>query len=49
VNCGNPRADHAAVAKLLIAAGASVDAKMANWEGSDAFQAVIDAALGATG
>jgi ankyrin repeat protein len=49
VNCGNPRADHAAVAKLLIAAGASVDAKMADWEGSDAFQAVIDAALGETG
>ena len=48
VNCGNPRADHAAVAKLLIAAGATVDAKMADWEGSEAFQAVIDAALGAT-
>jgi ankyrin repeat protein len=45
VNCGNRQADHAAVAKLLIAAGARVEAKMADWEGSDAFMAVIDAAL----
>lgn len=41
-NCGNSRADHAAVARLLIAAGARVTPEMADWEGSDAFQAVID-------
>ena len=45
VNCGNPRADHAAVARALIAAGATLKPEMADWEGSDAFMAVIDAAL----
>jgi ankyrin repeat protein len=45
VNCGNRKADHAAVARLLIAAGARVAPEMADWQGSDAFQAVIDAAL----
>jgi hypothetical protein len=45
VNCGNPRADHAAVARLLITAGARVDPSMADGDGSEAFQAVIDAAL----
>ena len=44
-NCGNREADHAAVARLLIAAGARVDAEMADWEGSDGFMAVIDDAL----
>jgi ankyrin repeat protein len=44
-NCGNPRADHPAVARLLIAAGARLDPAMADWEGSDAFMAVIDEAL----
>jgi ankyrin repeat protein len=40
-NCGNPRANHAEVAKLLIAAGATIDAQL---EPSDEVQAVIDAA-----
>ena len=44
-NCGDLRADHAAVARLLIAAGARVDPDMADWEGSDAFMAVIEEAL----
>lgn len=46
LNCGNPKADHAAVARLLLAAGARIDPDMADWGGSDAFQAVIDAAVG---
>jgi ankyrin repeat protein len=41
-NCGNPRADHAEVARLLIAAGARPDQEMT--EASDTVQAVIDAA-----
>jgi ankyrin repeat protein len=45
VHCGNPRADHAAVARALIAAGARVTPEMADWSGSDTFQAVIDDAL----
>ncbi len=45
-NCGNPRADHAEVARLLIAAGAQVTPEMADWQGSDAFMAVIESALG---
>ena len=45
VNCGNPAAGHAAVARLLIAAGAHVDSSMLDWGGSDAFQAVIKEAL----
>ena len=45
VNCGNPRADHAEVARMLIKAGARVDQGMGDWDGSDAFQVVIDAAL----
>ena len=44
-NCGNPRADHAGVARLLIEAGAPVDPEAAEWEGSDAFQAVISDVL----
>jgi ankyrin repeat protein len=42
-NCGNPAADHAEVARLLIAAGATVDPEM---DGCAApMQAVLDAAL----
>lgn len=44
-NCGDPRADHPAVARLLIAAGARVGPEMADWEGTDAFMAVIDTAI----
>ena len=44
-NCGRKDADHAAVARMLIAAGARLDPAMADWEGSDAFMAVIDEAL----
>ncbi|MGQ0645966.1 MAG: hypothetical protein ACT4P7_00255 [Gemmatimonadaceae bacterium] len=44
-NCGNPHADHAEVARLLLAAGAATSPDMADWQGSDEFQAVIDAAL----
>ena len=44
-NCGNARADHAGVARLLIEAGASVTPEMADWSCSEALQAVIDAAL----
>jgi ankyrin repeat protein len=43
-NCGNPKADHAAVARMLVAAGARIDPGMADGGGSDAFQAVIDGA-----
>ncbi|HET7584318.1 MAG TPA: ankyrin repeat domain-containing protein [Gemmatimonadaceae bacterium] len=45
VNCGNRDADHATVARLLLAAGAHATPEMADWEGSAAFQAVIDEAL----
>jgi ankyrin repeat protein len=44
-NCGDPRADHAGVARVLIAAGASVPPEMADLEGSDAFLAVIESAV----
>jgi ankyrin repeat protein len=44
-NCGNRQADHVGVARMLLAAGARVDSEMADWEGSDAFQAVIEEAL----
>ena len=44
-NCGNPDADHTAVAKLLLAAGATVGPEMLHWGGSDEFRAVIAAAL----
>ena len=44
-NCGNRHADHAAVARMLLAAGARVDPEMADWDGSDAFMAVIHEAL----
>jgi hypothetical protein len=45
VNCGSPRADHVAVARLLIAAGARVSREMLDWGGSDAFQAVLEEAV----
>ena len=45
VNCGNRQADHGEAARLLIAAGSPVDPEMADWGGSDAFQAAIDASL----
>jgi ankyrin repeat protein len=44
-NCGNPRANHAEVARRLIAAGAPLPATAEGWEGSDEFMAVIDDAL----
>jgi hypothetical protein len=44
-NCGNPRANHAEVAQLLIGAGARVDPEMSGC--SDAMQAVLDASKGA--
>ena len=43
LNCGNPRADHAGVASLLLAAGALSAAAM---EASDAVQEVIDSSAG---
>lgn len=42
-NCGNPRADHAEVARLLLAAGTRPDPHLT--ECSDAMQAVLDAAM----
>jgi ankyrin repeat protein len=45
VNCGRREADHAGVARMLIAAGARLNPEMADWEGSAAFMAVIDEAL----
>jgi ankyrin repeat protein len=47
-NCANPDADHAAVAKLLLAAGATAGPEMLQWGGSDEFRAVIVAALKTT-
>jgi hypothetical protein len=44
VNCGNPKADHATVARLLIAAGSQVTEDMRDW-GSPGFQASIAEAL----
>lgn len=46
VNCGNPRADHAEVARLLLAAGARADPEMAGC--SDAMQVVLDEAASVT-
>jgi ankyrin repeat protein len=45
-NCGNPRADHAGVARLLIAAGAEIDREMLEGGCSDAMQSVLAAAAG---
>ncbi len=44
-NCGNPRADHAAVARLLFDAGASIDSDTVSWGGSDDFQAAVSERL----
>jgi ankyrin repeat protein len=44
-NCGNPAADHAAVARLLIDAGARVTPEMAEWGCSPGVHAAIAAAL----
>jgi ankyrin repeat protein len=44
LNCGNPNADHAEVARLLIAAGAIVDPN-AEWHASEVVQSVIEDAL----
>jgi hypothetical protein len=41
VNCGNPRADHAAVARLRLLAGARPGPEMRGC--SDTMQAVLDA------
>lgn len=44
-NCGNPRAQHGAVAKLLLAAGAATDPDMLQWGCSDDMQAALADAL----
>ena len=44
VNCGNPKADHATVARLLIAAGSQVTEEMRDW-GSPSFQSATADAL----
>lgn len=44
-NCGNPRADHAGVARLLLAAGAETTPDMPGGGCADAMQAVVDAAV----
>jgi len=44
-NCGNPRAQHGAVAKLLLVAGAT-DSRMAQWTCSDDMQSALADALG---
>ena len=45
-NCGNPRAKHGAVAKLLIAAGATIDPQMLQMGCSDDMQSAVAEALG---
>ncbi|HEX6941468.1 MAG TPA: hypothetical protein VF128_01005 [Gemmatimonadaceae bacterium] len=40
-NCGNPGADHGEVARMLIAAGASVDKSMAEWDCSEGMRDAI--------
>jgi ankyrin repeat protein len=44
-NCGNPTADHAGVARLLIAAGARLEPAAGEWECADRMQMVVDEAL----
>jgi ankyrin repeat protein len=46
VNCGNPRADYAEVARVLLAAGARANPEMAGC--SDAMQVVLDEAASVT-
>jgi ankyrin repeat protein len=43
-NCGNPKANHGQVARLLIAAGALFEPEMRDWHGSDDFQDVMEQA-----
>jgi len=45
LNCGDPRADHAAVARLLIEAGAPLESDAGEWHAADAVLEVIDEAL----
>ena len=45
-HCGNANADHAGVAKVLIAAGAEITADMADWDCSDPIAGVIRQVLG---
>jgi hypothetical protein len=45
VNRGNPHGEYAAIARMLIDAGARVAPEVAEWTGSDEFHAVIDDAL----
>jgi ankyrin repeat protein len=40
-NCGNPVADHGEVARLLVAAGASLDKAMIEWDCSEGMRAAI--------
>jgi ankyrin repeat protein len=47
VHCGNPRADHAEVARLLIAAGAELHHDMAEWGCGPGMQRVVADALDA--
>jgi ankyrin repeat protein len=44
-NCGNPTADHARVARLLLDAGAEITEEMARWDCADPMKAVLQAAL----
>ena len=44
-NCGNPNADHARVARLLIDAGSQVTAEMLDWGSSPPMAAVLAEAL----
>lgn len=44
-NCGNPQADHAQVARLLIAAGAELTAEMADWGCGGGMQEVLKGAV----
>jgi len=45
VNSGKRNADYAEVARLLLEAGTTVTADMADWDASDAVQVVLDEAL----
>jgi hypothetical protein len=45
INCGNPRANHGEVARLLIGAGATLDPEMVEWGCGRGMQSVIEEAL----
>ena len=45
VHCGRETADHATVARLLIAAGARIDEEMLEWDASEQVKAVLTEAL----